>query len=67
MNHRPPRPSGGHTHPPDNNSPAVDQSQQVSDQLRPIVKELNRLVDRLEHLAGFEEDDPPDAPAPHRG
>jgi hypothetical protein len=58
----PPGPSGAHTH---NNSPAVDQSQQVSDQLRPIVKELNRLVDRLEHLAGTDEDKDADAPAPH--
>jgi hypothetical protein len=66
MNHRPPGPSGAHTH---NNSGslAVDQSQQVSEQLRPIVDELNRLVDRLEHLAAPEEDEPPDAPAPHRG
>jgi hypothetical protein len=63
MNHRPPGPSGAHTH---NNSPAVDQSQQVSDQLRPIVSELNRLVDRLEHLAAPEEDES-DAPAPPRG
>jgi hypothetical protein len=67
MKHRPPRPSGGHTHPPENGSLAVDQSQQVSEQLRPIVNELNRLVDRLEHLAGPQEDEPPDVPAPPRG
>jgi hypothetical protein len=67
MKHRPPRPSGGHTHPPENGSLAVDQSQQVSEQLRPIVNELNRLVDRLEQLAADDEDKNADAPAPHRG
>jgi hypothetical protein len=65
MNHRPPGPSGSHTHPPNGRSVAVDQSQQVSEQLRPIVEELNRLVDRLEDLAGPQEDEPPDAPTPH--
>jgi hypothetical protein len=64
MNHRPPGPSGSHTHPPNGCSPAVDQSQQVSDQLRPIVAELNRLVDRLEDLAGTKEEDLPDATGP---
>jgi hypothetical protein len=62
----PPGPSGSHTHPPNGRSPAVDQSQQVSEQLRPIVAELNRLVDRLEHLAGTDDDEDADAPAPHR-
>ena len=56
MNNHPPRPSGAHTHPPNGRSVAVDQSQEVSDQLRPIVQELNRLIDRLEHLAGHDAD-----------
>jgi hypothetical protein len=65
MNNRPPRPSGAHTHPPNGRSVAVDQSQEVSDQLRPIVEELNRLIDRLEHLAGPDADSKePDAPGP---
>jgi hypothetical protein len=64
MNHRPPGPSGSHTHPPNGRSGAVDQSQQVSDQLRPIVAELNRLVDRLEDLAGTKKEDPSDATGP---
>jgi hypothetical protein len=62
----PPGPSGAHTH-PNGRSPVVDQSQQVSEQLRPIVEELNRLVDRLEDLAGFDEDEDADASAAHRG
>jgi hypothetical protein len=62
----PPGPSGSHTH-PNGRSPAVDQSQQVSEQLRPIVAELNRLVDRLEQLAADDEGKDADAPAPHRG
>jgi hypothetical protein len=62
----PPGPSGAHTH-SNGRSPAVDQSQQVSQQLRPIVAELNRLVDRLEHLAADDEGKDDDAPAPHRG
>jgi hypothetical protein len=61
----PPGPSGAHTH-PNGRSPAVDQSQQVSEQLRPIVAELNRLVDRLEQLAGTDDDEDADAAAPHR-
>jgi hypothetical protein len=59
----PPGPSGSHTH-PNGHSPAVDQSQQVSEQLRPIVAELNRLVDRLEDLAGTKKEDPSDATGP---
>ena len=61
----PPGPSGAHTHPPDSGSLAVDQSKEVSEQLRPIVQELNRLIDRLEHLAGHDADsEEPDAPGP---
>jgi hypothetical protein len=61
----PPGPSGSHTHPNDR-SPTVDQSQQVSKQLRPIVAELNRLVDRLEELAADNKGKDADALAPHR-
>jgi hypothetical protein len=65
MNHRPPGSSGAHTHPSNGRSVAVDQSQQVSEQLRPIVEELNRLVDRLEDLAAIaNEEHPPDAAGP---
>jgi hypothetical protein len=51
------------TYPPhDSPSLSVSESQHVSEQLRPIVAELNRLVDRLEQLANDEE--LPDAPGP---
>jgi hypothetical protein len=64
MNQYPPGPSGAHPHPSDTRLLSVDESQQISEQLRPIVEELNRLVDRLEELANQEEEDPPDAPGP---
>jgi hypothetical protein len=60
MNEHPPGPSGSHTHPP---QPVAD-SQEVSEQLRPIVEELNRIIDRLEDLAGLDGDDDDKGDAP---
>lgn len=53
MTQYPPGPSGSHTHPP---LAPVAESQEVSEQLRPIVEELNRIIDRLEDLAGLDDD-----------
>jgi hypothetical protein len=54
-------PSGAHTHPPALSAP-IAQSLEVSERLRPIVDDLNDILDRLEHLAGLEEgEQPPDA------
>lgn len=56
MNQYPPGPSGSHVHP-------VAESQEVSEQLRPIVAELNRIIDRLEDLAGIDDQEiRPDGP-----
>jgi hypothetical protein len=53
--------SGAHTHPPTLSIPVL-QSQEASDRLQPLVDDLNRILDRLEHLAGLEEgEQPPDA------
>jgi hypothetical protein len=62
MKQYPPGPSGSHTHPPP--APVAD-SQEVSEQLRPIVDELNRIIDRLEDLAGLDDQEiRPDGPRP---
>jgi hypothetical protein len=48
------RQTGG-THAHDSPSPPVAESREISAQLASLVKELNEITDRLEHLAGVGE------------
>ena len=51
--------SGAHDHDDlyDRSQVEVEQSQEIRTQLGPLVKELNRIIDRLEYLAGYETHD----------
>lgn len=49
-------PSGAHIHAPAFETSGVGESRKVSDDLRPLVAELNRIIDRLEVLAGIDAD-----------
>jgi hypothetical protein len=46
--------NGAHTHP--DQFSAVDRSKEISAQLKPVVDSLNAIVDRLEQLAGMEDE-----------